>query len=108
MIYSYSDFIEVLVSADSEIQGHHGHVKGSEDMQFSMVEPEDIPDRGEEKKNKKLHKITTSGLSFQFSPVVISLLLYGINSVCCLYLKPEHTVLTWGIAAILTWDYSFT
>ena len=69
-------------------------IKGSEDMQFSMVEPEDIPDRGEEKKNKKLHKITTSGLSFQFSPVVISLLLYGINSVCCLYLKPEHTVLT--------------
>ena len=69
-------------------------IKGSEDMQFSMVEPEDIPDRGEEKKNKKLHKITTSGLSFQFSPVVISLPLYGIKLVCCFYHKPEHTVLT--------------
>ena len=40
-------------------------VKGSEDTQFSMVEPEDNPDRGEErrreeKKYKELHKIIRS------------------------------------------------
>ena len=70
-------------------------LKGSEDMQFSMVEPEDIPDRGEEKKNnKKLHKITISWLSFPFSHVIISLPLYRIKLVCCLSSKPEHTILT--------------
>ena len=31
-----------------------------------------------------------------------------INSVCCLHLKPKLTILTWGIAGILTWALGFT